>query len=306
LTVQLRARTREETIVRNPERSRHTQGVKLKGGNPMNTTQTRISRIWLSAVALALLVGLTPATAETERRDRGCSAASLKGFYGLYRTGTAPYGAVAAQGLIFFDGEGGWGMTLNISRGGEIFVDEGWGGGYSVGPDCTGEIDGGASIVIADDGKTVYLLSLLGGGFNMYEVWTRIHNGRGDRDETRHNPGCSLRSLDGTYGLYRIGRGPFGAVTGQGIGFFDGEGNWNARVNNVREGEASLNEEYAGTYAVEPNCAGAFFSEDGAEIERFVLVDDGKGIYLVNLIEGVAVVTVGTRIHNGRGGNHDR
>ena len=143
----------------------------------MNTRQTRVSRTWLSAIALALLAGIMPAFAE--QPGEGCSLASLKGTYGTYRTGTAPYGAVAAQGLMYFDGEGGWNLLLNISRNGELSSDEFWEGAYNVNEDCTGDIDGGsARFVIVDGGKGFYLLSMLEGGFTMYEVGTRIHNGR--------------------------------------------------------------------------------------------------------------------------------
>lgn len=145
----------------------------------MNTRQTRVSLRLLSAIALALL-GLTPASAEQENSGTGCSLASLNGTYGAYRTGTAPYGPVAAQNLYYFDGEGGWNLVMNISRNGEISVDEYWEGEYNVNEDCTGTIDGtSARLVIVDGGKGFYLLSTLEGGFTMYEVGTRIHNGRG-------------------------------------------------------------------------------------------------------------------------------
>jgi hypothetical protein len=45
------------------------------------------------------------------------------------RTGTAPCGAVAAQWIHRFDGEGRWQMVMNISRNGEISQDEFWEGG---------------------------------------------------------------------------------------------------------------------------------------------------------------------------------
>jgi hypothetical protein len=127
----------------------------------MKNRQTRVFRSFLSASILSLLAGLTPASAEQESQS-GCSLASLKGTYGAYRTGTAPYGAVAAQGLYYFNGEGGWELTLNISRNGEISVDEFWDGGYAVNEDCTGTInDDAGRFVIVDGGKGFYLLSTL-------------------------------------------------------------------------------------------------------------------------------------------------
>lgn len=119
--------------------------------------------------------------------------------------------------------------------------------------------------------------------------------------EERHGrQGCSVRSLDGSYGLYRTGKGGFGGpVAGQGIAFFDGAGNWNAVVNNSRDGEISLDEEYSGTYTVAPDCTGALLA-DGEESLRFVIVDDGRSYYAVNVGEGVTVYTVATRIHGPR------
>jgi hypothetical protein len=142
----------------------------------MNTRQTRVSLRFLSAIALALLAGLTPASAE--QPSEGCSLASLNGTYGLYRTGTAPYGPVAAQGFMVFNGDGGWELTLNISRNGEISVDEFWEGGYWVNEDCTGNIGEDTRFVIVDGGKGFYNV-ITREGFTAYEVGTRIHNGPG-------------------------------------------------------------------------------------------------------------------------------
>lgn len=109
---------------------------------------------------------------------------------------------------------------------------------------------------------------------------------------------CSVASLDGSYGFYRTGKGGFGGpVAGQGIATFDGEGNWEGVVSNSRDGEISLDEEFAGTYTVAPNCTGALLI-DGEEIERLVIVDDGRGYYALNLGEGVTVYLVATRIHD--------
>jgi hypothetical protein len=146
----------------------------------MNFKTNRVFQIGALAIALGLLAALAPALrAQGLSGRQECSAASLQGYYGSYRHGTAPYGAVAAQGLYYFDGDGGWNLVLNISRNGEISTDEYWEGGYAVNADCSGEIDDGARIVIVDGGQSVYLVSLLD-GFTMYEVWTRIHNAPGN------------------------------------------------------------------------------------------------------------------------------
>ena len=145
----------------------------------MNFRHTRVIQIGSLAITLGLLSGLLPELGAQEvHGGPACSNATLEGTYGFYRTGTAPYGAVAAQGIHWFDGEGGWQMVMNISRNGEISQDEFWQGGYSVSADCTGEIEGGARIVVVDDGNGFYAVSILEGGFTVYEVATRIHQGR--------------------------------------------------------------------------------------------------------------------------------
>jgi hypothetical protein len=139
----------------------------------------RVVRIGPLAIALALLAGLAPALGAQEiLKPRACSNASLNGSYGSYRAGTAVYGPVASQGFVVFNGEGGYYLRLNISRGGEIFLGEEYEGGYTINADCTGDVDG-HPIVVVDDGKGYILLSTFQ-GFAVYEVGTRIHNGRGN------------------------------------------------------------------------------------------------------------------------------
>ncbi len=126
--------------------------------------------------------------------------------------------------------------------------------------------------------------------------------------EEQRNGGrnCSLRSLHGSYGFYRAGAGPFGTLAGMGMAFFDGEGNIVGVVNNSRGGEISLDEEWFRRYSIEPDCTGSLLGDDGEEIERLVVVDGGKGFYAFNILEGLAVYDVGTRIHDRRGNDDDR
>ena len=151
----------------------------------MNSGNSRITFTLLSAVALALVAGLAPAFgAEEKSAGRECSVASLSGTYGFYRTGNGPWGnppggPLAAAGIVSFDGAGNYNTVQNISRGGEIFLDEEYEGNYSIAPDCTGDIDGGLWFVIVDDGKSFYGLTLFE-GFTAYYVATRIHAGRGN------------------------------------------------------------------------------------------------------------------------------
>jgi hypothetical protein len=117
---------------------------------------------------------------------------------------------------------------------------------------------------------------------------------------------CSVRTLDGSYGTYRTGKGAFGGpLVGQGFVTFDGEGNWTALVTNVRDGEVSLDEEFAGTYTIDADCRGSLFIDD-VENERIVVVDDAKGFYLVGVGGSNTIYAVGTKIHSGKSGDRDR
>jgi hypothetical protein len=126
--------------------------------------------------------------------------------------------------------------------------------------------------------------------------------GLASAEDISANRHCSARSLDGSYGFYRTGKGAFGGpLAGQGLVVFDGQGNWSALVNNVRDGEASLEEEFSGTYEVAENCTGVLLT-DGAELERIIVVDDGKSYYALNMSPGATIYAVATRIRAGRGG----
>ncbi len=59
------------------------------------------------------------------------------------------------------------------------------------------------------------------------------------------------------------------------------------------------------TYTIAPDCTGQGLPEQGVELVRFVIVDDGKGFYALSLLEGNTIYLVATRIH-GRRDNDDR
>jgi hypothetical protein len=149
----------------------------------MNSNPGRIALTWLNALALILVVGLAPAFGEEARAEaRECSLASLKGTYGTYRFGTNPAGPVAAQGIVFVDGNGNYHVILNNSRNGEIFLDQEFEGTYRVEPDCTGAFVGDEEsdrFVIIDNGSGVYAVSVFD-GVTVTTVGTRTHPGRGN------------------------------------------------------------------------------------------------------------------------------
>src|SRR5262245_3714663 len=125
------------------------------------------------------------------------------------------------------------------------------------------------------------------------------------RAEEQSGPRCTNKKLDGSYGFYRTGKGAFGGpLVGGGIATFDGNGNWTSVLTNVRDGDVSFDEEFEGTYTINTDCTGSLFVE-GDELERLVIVDDGKGYYAVNVGGGATIYLVATRIHAGRSGDRD-
>ena len=81
-----------------------------------------------------------------------------------------------------FDGNGNSSSVQNISRNGTYTFDVESAGTYEVAEDCTGKFidtmgNEVSRIVIVDDGKEFYGLSLTAGAA-IYGVWKKIHNDR--------------------------------------------------------------------------------------------------------------------------------
>ena len=146
----------------------------------------------ISIAAAALASGLLFSISQIagvradDRHKRGCSNKTLKGSYGSHRTGNGSMGPVAAVGRISFDGNGNGSSIQNISRNGTYTFDVESAGPYEVAEDCTGKFfdtmgNEVARIVIVDDGKEFYGLSLTAGAA-IYGVWKKIHTHDDGRD----------------------------------------------------------------------------------------------------------------------------
>ena len=116
----------------------------------------------------ALLLGggavVSPALADYGHHSRGCNNGTLNGSFGFYRTGNTPDGALAALGLIVFDGRGNFTGSQNISRGGEYDFDIPIAGQYAIAQDCTGIGYTPAGVeffrlVVVDGGSGYYIFS---------------------------------------------------------------------------------------------------------------------------------------------------
>jgi hypothetical protein len=119
--------------------------------------------------------------------------------------------------------------------------------------------------------------------------------------QTEHGQqGCSIASLNGTYGFYRSGTtavGPLGAV---GIATFDGAGATTAiqtiRKNGVTTSDLFTDPANTGSYEVETNCAGKFINPDGSVFGHFVLVDRGREFFFMSLSRGNTITGVMKKI----------
>lgn len=117
--------------------------------------------------------GIVPSVHAQEQenpQNRACSATSLKGAYGFFRTGTTSAGPLAAVGIATFDGTGAVGTARQtIRKNGvtvnDLFTDPALAGPYEVDPDCAARFlnpDGSvfAHAVVVDGGNELFILSL--------------------------------------------------------------------------------------------------------------------------------------------------
>ena len=122
-------------------------------------------RLFLAGLMLVPLLA-------AEEDNRGCSASTLKGDYGLIVTGTRTIGAVTENfvtlSLVTFDGRGGF-TAEGVSHGATTGVRKGpVSGTYTVNANCTGawttNIQGvppiPAEIVIVDRGREIFVVAV--------------------------------------------------------------------------------------------------------------------------------------------------
>ncbi len=145
----------------------------------MKSTRTRLSPAFASAIAVALLVGLSSTAGAEGHHHKRCSNATLHGSFGYYRAGTIlpDGGPLVAVGIFTYDGDGHTFGSESANRNGEYAFDQAGTGGYQVNPDCTGSLlnedgDEYARLVVVNGGKGVYILSESGNA--VYVVATKI------------------------------------------------------------------------------------------------------------------------------------
>jgi hypothetical protein len=99
--------------------------------------------------------------------------------------------------------------------------------------------------------------------------------------------GCSVATLNGTYGFYRTGTTPGGPLVAVGIVTYDGNGSDTARQtirkNGVTTADLFTDPAAPGTYEVNADCTGRGLLPDGSIFVHFVVVDRGKELFILSL-----------------------
>ena len=109
---------------------------------------------------------------------------------------------------------------------------------------------------------------------------------------------CSNSSLHGSFGLRATGNTTSGgAVIVLGRFNFDGAGNLTAKLYTRTPTGSNVVDTYTGTYSVDSNCiiTDVWRSDsNGAETNHVsVLVNNGRGYYVLNTTEGTGVIISG-------------
>jgi hypothetical protein len=117
----------------------------------------------------------------------------------------------------------------------------------------------------------------------------------GFADNATINAGCSVATLNGLYGFYREGTTPDGPLAAVGTVNFDGKGNVTVRQRVSRNGHHNF-ATFNLTIKVAPDCTFANFTEDGGQLTRGVIVDNGNRFFLLSMTQGNTVYQVAEKI----------
>jgi hypothetical protein len=114
---------------------------------------------------------------------------------------------------------------------------------------------------------------------------------------------CSVASLQGAYAFRRTGvnndaGGPSALI---GVDIFNGDG-----TRGVLRRTGSLNGKIqdwtdvlpGGSYTVDSDCTGSIFDASGTKTNNFVILDGGKGFFLISTLPGTIVTAEGRRLED--------
>ena len=114
--------------------------------------------------------------------------------------------------------------------------------------------------------------------------------------------GCSVATLQGTYGFFRTGAVPAGPLAAVGIATFNGNGTTTfaqtIRKNGVTTSDLFTDPPQVGLYEVDANCTGKFLTTDGSVFAHIVIVDGGKELFGMSLSDENTVTGVWKKINS--------
>lgn len=113
--------------------------------------------------------------------------------------------------------------------------------------------------------------------------------------------GCSVATLNGTFGFYRTGTTSVGPLASVGLATYDGNGTTTVRQT-IRRNGVTTQDLFAGptvvaSYEADPDCAGRLVNPDGSVFGHFVVVDGGKEFFGLSLSPGNSVNVVWKKIN---------
>src|SRR5271154_2628480 len=116
-----------------------------------------------------------------------------------------------------------------------------------------------------------------------------------------HDRGCSVASLKGTYAFRRTGvnnvvGGPIAQI---GIDVFNGDGT-RGLVRTTRSTNGDIrdwtNVPPSGSYSVEADCTGSIFDADGTKTNNLLILEGGKGFFLLSVAPDTIATEEGKRL----------
>lgn len=268
-----------------------------------------ISVILFISMLVLGVVSRMQAQQNQQGQQQPCTLATLQETYGFSFTGfqqliqtTPPVFATTASfpsavvGIATFNGAGFFSAEATASNNGTISSMTA-SGAYTVNPDCTGSttimsegFTSTANILIVDNGKEIQFIMT-----NTGAVQTGV--------AIKAASGCTLASLQGTYGTLASGFFQFGATTAShpfaqiGNVSSDGAGHATGQFTFSDNGNIITNPAQMFTYTVNPDCTGSVPAPppNSGSVLNFVIVAQGHEFLAIQTVDGTVVSAIGIK-----------
>jgi len=252
----------------------------------------RIASIISFLFIISATVGFC-STAFSEEQSTGCSAATLNGTYGFYKTGTTLEGPMVAVGILIYNGKGDVSVREHTSTNGKLKSVK---ASYKVeiAANCTSKSFQDGALVswdtIVDNGNRILLMTHIQ-GFTVYGLAEKIHTKTSEFSSSAFSDaGCSAATLIGDYGFRRSGFNPDGPMVSVGILTYDGHGNSKSRQAVSRNGELGV-VTGEGQVEVASDCTTKGILTWG------VIVDNGNRVFFMSRVKGITIYGISEKIH---------